>query len=161
MPTINTLPLGLLGFLGIKNGGRYPDELGSLLVPTWDLMELYTAANSVHRNDNVNVTAVGAFTVVTVPEGEAWYVINQDVGSATLAAGVTLQLSLQITDPSSIATVALSDPTNLASAGQRCSASLPRPYFAGPGSALGLIATVWGGGVTVCSLSTRYARFQL
>jgi len=38
---INRIPSGLLGFLGIKNGGENPQELSKILVPTVDLIPLY------------------------------------------------------------------------------------------------------------------------
>src|SRR5688500_20346246 len=44
-PALNLQPFGLLSFLGIKNGGEYPQQLISTLQPTLDLWEHYVAAN--------------------------------------------------------------------------------------------------------------------
>lgn len=42
---INLLPFGLLGFLGVKNGGRYPRDLHSSIQPMFEMLRWYVAAN--------------------------------------------------------------------------------------------------------------------
>jgi hypothetical protein len=43
-PPINVLPIGLLDFFGIKNGGRYPQELVDRLQGSFDLTQWYMEA---------------------------------------------------------------------------------------------------------------------
>jgi len=88
-PPINRLPLGLLSFLGIKNGGRNPQFLGEQLSPTFDLVAWYLQSNSRSLSLNGNVTAVGFNSAWwTVPVGETWAVLSTMVNSqAALGAG--------------------------------------------------------------------------
>lgn len=158
---INTLPSGLLGFLGLKNGGQYPRALGELLQPTWDLAAIYLSANSSFDNTTLAIAAIGATAIVTVPEGEAWFIIQQDAGSATLAAGQSIALGLQFTDPAGLVTMSVSDASVVATVGQRASISLPRPYYAGPGTRLGIVSTVFAAGPINVTLSTQFARLAL
>lgn len=91
-PPINKLPLGLLSFLGIKNGGQYPQHLQADLGASFELLDWYLQTNSISANLNANVTAVG-FNAgwYTVPTGETWAVLAAQVNSqAVLGAGVSL-----------------------------------------------------------------------
>jgi len=44
-PPLNVQPQGLLSFLQVKSGGRYPQALGETLAPTWDLSDHYLQTN--------------------------------------------------------------------------------------------------------------------
>lgn len=80
-PVISKLPLGLLGFFQIKNGGQYPQTLGGSINPTFEQLELLAA----NYHENLALTAIptvtgfiGATVVATalpavVPAGELWY----------------------------------------------------------------------------------------
>jgi hypothetical protein len=46
-PPIQVQPLGLLDFFQLKNGGEYPQTLGDVLSPTWDLRDHYLQTNAV------------------------------------------------------------------------------------------------------------------
>lgn len=48
-PPLNVQPTGLLSFLQIKNGGRYPQYLRDELLPVWDLARHYEACNAETR----------------------------------------------------------------------------------------------------------------
>ena len=81
-PVISKLPLGLLGFFGIKNGGQYPQTLGTSIAPTLELAELLAA------NYHSNLVYIAAPTLVgfaqatsaiagipqAVPDNEIWYI---------------------------------------------------------------------------------------
>lgn len=79
---LSKLPLGLLGFFGIKNGGQYPQSLGTVISPT--LEQLPILAANYHLNFAMSSTApIVGFTAATnlstgfpsvVPSGELWYV---------------------------------------------------------------------------------------
>lgn len=76
---ISKLPLGLLGLLGIKNGGAYPRELAGFYQPMLELLPWIAAANFEEANFAQNAVAAagnaGAFsTAVQVPQTELWYV---------------------------------------------------------------------------------------
>ena len=59
MTTLNRRPIGLLGYLGIKNGGRDPAQLAPVLSPTWDLEQLYLAGGSLYESVTVSGLVVG------------------------------------------------------------------------------------------------------
>jgi len=59
-PPLSAIPKGLLAFLGIRNGGQYPQTLNPVLQPTWDLQEHYENAYSdVFLQGPVNLAAGG------------------------------------------------------------------------------------------------------
>ncbi|HEY3496419.1 MAG TPA: hypothetical protein VGK73_17085, partial [Polyangiaceae bacterium] len=78
---LSKLPLGLLGFFGIKNGGQYPQSLGQTVLPTLELGKMLAA----NYNENFSVPCVAALGFVTgnvlatglpavVPGSELWWV---------------------------------------------------------------------------------------
>lgn len=78
---ISKLPLGLLGFFGIKNGGQYPQTLGDTILPTLDMAPVLAA----NYRELVFVAPIAALGFVTanlnggalpgaVPAGELWFV---------------------------------------------------------------------------------------
>jgi hypothetical protein len=161
MPNINRLPLGLLGFLGIKNGGRYPQELSDTLAPTWDLSDIYLNANAENRVDVLAIAALGSQAFFTVPAGEAWYVIIASAATGTLGAGVTIELGLQTTDAAALVTTALTQMSGARTVGQRCAVALERGIYLPPGSTFGINCTQLVAGPVNVTLATRFARFQL
>jgi hypothetical protein len=90
---INRIPSGLLGFLGIKNGGRYPQQLSDVLMPTVNMAPWYIQTNIQSRRATpVNVTAVGFTSYLQVPAGELWAITAAQWNSnAVLGAGVSLR----------------------------------------------------------------------
>jgi len=161
MSNINKLPLGLLGFLGIKNGGRYPQELASVLAPTWDLSSLYLNANAENRVDVVAIAALGSQAFFTVPTGEAWMVLLASAATGTLGAGVTIELGLQTTDAAALVTIATSPMSGARTVGARCAINLADPIFLGPGSTFGINCTQLVAGPVNVTLATRFARLLL
>ena len=81
-PVISKLPLGLLGFFGIKNGGQYLQTLGNTIAPTMEMLELL--AVNYHTNHvyiaSPNAPGWHQATVAVagvpqrVPAGEMWYI---------------------------------------------------------------------------------------
>lgn len=88
-PTINRQPVGLLDFFGLKNGGKYPQQLASTLAPTIDLLRLYEADVEEFISDGVSVeagTAIGNFNFGgatnrpgIVPQNELWHVLEYSI----------------------------------------------------------------------------------
>lgn len=129
-PVMSKLPLGLLGFFGIKNGGAYPQQLGNVLVPQMDMTDLLAVnyrENHVFQANTVAVGFLGQLDAVTVlpavvPNGEVWYLSSYsaavftgagDAISATMvvrslqsgsANGTTRALSNLITQGAAITT---------------------------------------------------------
>ena len=161
MSAINRLPLGLLGFLGIKNGGRYPQDLGAQLNPTWDLSPLYYNGNSESRADVLAIAALGSQAFFTVPTGEAWVVLLASAATGTLGAGVTIELGLQTTDAASLVTIAVSPMSGARTVGARCAVNLADPIYLGPGSTFGINCTQLTAGPVNVTLATRFARLLL
>lgn len=161
MTAINRLPLGILGFLGIKNGGRYPEELPSVLSPTWDFAEQYLATNSEVASNVLAIAAVGYQAFFTVPNGELWYVRGLSFATGTLGAGVTLQLGIAWTDPSSTVTVGLRDPSDAQTTGARALVCLPETWIATPGSTIGLVCTRLAAGPVNVTGAVRFARMTV
>ena len=78
---ISKLPLGLLGFFGIKNGGQYPQSIVPAISPVLDLSGLLAA----NYNEKLAVPCTAALGFVTgnvlasglpavVPAAELWWV---------------------------------------------------------------------------------------
>lgn len=86
-PPINKLPIGLLGFLGIKNGGRNPDALSPLLAPTWDAVQWYLSQSVVYETVTSTFNVTGGNTNHTVPEGFVWAVLAFSVRAVTAVGG--------------------------------------------------------------------------
>jgi hypothetical protein len=161
MPAINRLPLGLLGFLGIKNGGRYPQELADTLAPVWDISPLYLYSNSEVTTALQAISAIGSQAYQTVPTGELWYVLQQSAGSDTLTAGQTIEFSTNWTDPAALVNVETGLMSGARTVGQRATATAQAPFIAGPGSILGINCTQLVAGPVNVRLKTRFVRMQL
>lgn len=94
--TINKLPAGLLGFLGVKNGGRYPQDLNLTLQPTWDLQEQYFVANCELFQQTVSVaTGTNSYPAAIGPTQSEYWVVQDYSGRITLqAADTSIELAL-------------------------------------------------------------------
>lgn len=92
-PPLGARPEGLLDLLGIKTGGRYPQHLGSELVPVLNLAELYLAqASTTILSSGGTLSAVGlvATDVLIVPATENWLIRTCEIASdGAVTAGIT------------------------------------------------------------------------
>jgi hypothetical protein len=92
-PWLLTPPLGWLGLLGIKSGGRQPGHAAPDMVPTIDMERFYRAGS---RNVLANVGGIANTNNVdatfgTVPQGKVWLLDYAVIASQTalgVAAGV-------------------------------------------------------------------------
>lgn len=98
---ISKLPLGLLGFFGIKNGGQYPQSIVPAIAPTLDMSGILAA--NYHENIAVPVLAAIGFQTANilasglpavVPPAELWWLSEIAVNSFT-GAGDTITYSLE------------------------------------------------------------------
>ena len=158
VPPINKHPTGLLGFLGIKNGGRYPQALTEVLTATLDLRDWYFSANEVApRVEPQDINVVGYQAYYTVPDSEFW-VINQATAFnfGTLIASQKLRLSIASTKPGGN-TVVISPSPVQADEG-RLTVGLSRRIFVSPGETVGILANEIQGGPISIGLALRYTR---
>jgi len=108
--TINRQPTGWLGFLGIKNFGRNPVMAPESLQPTWDLATLYLASSQEYITATLSVVnAIGNWPLLTVPNGEVWYVHSAAVFTQT-GAGETFNGNLARISQSNLITCPLTAP---------------------------------------------------
>ena len=88
MSQITRVPWGLQGFLGSKNQGQNPAELGQLVAPTLDLFNFYAKEKQSYINASVNITTPNDAAITFTPtEGETWLVYN--AGMYVIGVGVT------------------------------------------------------------------------
>jgi hypothetical protein len=99
VPPLNQIPWGLLDFFGIKNGGRFPQHLSDVLVPTFEMLDWYTStkgqtvaltgtviaasAGASTKND-ITVASSGFQTLIVngqiaVPDNEWWIIRRGDI----------------------------------------------------------------------------------
>ena len=158
IPPINKHPSGLLGFLGIKNGGRYPQAMTDFLQPVMELRDWYLSANEVApRVDFQDIDNIGYQAYYTVPISEYW-VINQATAFnfGTLIANQKLRLSIASTKPGGN-TVVLSPSPVQADEG-RLTVGLSRRIFVSPGETVGILVNELQGGPISIGLALRYTR---
>ena len=164
-PPINRWPLGLLGFLGIKNGGRYPQHLSELLLPTWDQAFLYLNAAAEYSAINANPPAVGNTPLFGVPLGECWYVHNFSLQVATPAGGAYsghLTRNNAAVAPAVVLVSLCQDQVIGASAHATFvpTQAQAAPMFLTPGEQLGVSSTVVTGAVTAYA-AIRFTRMPV
>ncbi len=75
-PPLNVQPIGLLDFFQLKNGGQYPQTLGTVLAPTYDLRDHYLQVNAAISDvPRALATADNAFVSFDTPQ-TWWRYIN-------------------------------------------------------------------------------------
>lgn len=164
MPNINKLPFGLLGFLGLKNGGRNPQELAETLAPTMDLTDLYFGTNKQLVRLSGNVTAIGFNLLGAVPNDEVWALTGCSCNSnAVLGAGVTLKglMAYAAIDGAAYNVVALGAYANMTVGEVWYSGTTTTEHFVlGPGTQLGVYVTNIAAGPVAVAWTAHYARMQ-
>jgi hypothetical protein len=75
-PVISRLPWGLLGFLGLKNGGQYPRGLEANVRTTFDQLGPLVGNHAENAVISTTVAAPAYTTLFTVTNGEVWYLDN-------------------------------------------------------------------------------------
>lgn len=146
---ITGFPAGLLSLIGSNTFGQSPRELGGVVAPTIELIDLYLAPKlEVAFNPGVAAIAAGQNTgaayTITVPTGETWFVraiscfLSTAVGEA-----VTAQPWIQL-PTSAGGTMSIGNPTTLGASTTGWSNSTIAPLFVPSGTRFG----IWGSGVT-------------
>jgi len=132
---INRQPVGLLGFLGIKNGGRNPQTLGEVLVPQWDLSELYLNSSPQYVEVISTEAGVGYTVAIGPPQGELWYVFDAGLEVGT-GVGVTWSGYLARAAANNAIAVPMTDLYSVV-ASSRVTLSIKHPVVLAPGESLG------------------------
>lgn len=153
--SINRTPLGLLGFLGIKNSGQYPQRLTGELVPTWDLAQLYLNASAQYAQVVTTVNATGYVPLFAVPNNETWWVTDYSMDIATGAAE-SWQGTIGRATPNNISQVRLRDERTLAaSTWAVLAAPVTDHLICSPGENLGVLTNAVVGTIDVVA-QVRY-----
>jgi len=89
--SLNRQPVGLLDFFGIKNGGRYPEKLGDVVLPQMNVLSLYEWAGPLEFGSSSGnlaggVTTFGPAGLTSLP-GDSWHFDSLSVRFNTSAAG--------------------------------------------------------------------------
>jgi hypothetical protein len=108
---LNRIPVGLLGFLGLKAANDYPSELGRVLEPSIELLGLYAVQNAVIVE--ASGTIVSGITIfgpgaTSQPRGPV-LVLNFGVRVDCSAAGSNAVATLGVTTSGSAAFVPIGD----------------------------------------------------
>lgn len=146
---IQIVPPGLLGFLGIKNGGENPHVLGNVLLPSMDVRDWYLQGRaeqiSVGPWNLVAGAGVGYNNGVTgaVPDKEFWYVHHASLVASTIAAADRVSFGIAAQNIGGVAaqgTIVYSEPYNNSGVARTTVTSpvaVARGFFLPPGSNLG------------------------
>lgn len=152
---IQVLPQGLLGFLQLKNGGQYPQTLGSdKLQACLELFDWYTQTNIEYVEQAGLALAVGAnTTTVGPPTSQVWYVHDISVASQP-GAGAQVDLSAAVQFfPSPSNAFQVGQYVN-ATANQNIRAKSDRSFFLLPGGLLAVMVR----SITLAPTATVFAR---
>lgn len=136
MSEISKIPQGILGFLGIKNGGQYPQKLTADLVPTWDMSQLYLNNYADYLSVDSTINATGYTIFFSAPQNETWFVTDYSLDIAT-GAGEAWQGCLARATANNVSQVRLSDDWTLAASTWAARVG-PRNVVLAPGESLGV-----------------------
>lgn len=119
--TINRIPPGLLGFLGLKTSGTNPRDFGGQVTPTWDLSPLYLADGYRFTRVGSTLVAAGSELLHGPPNGEIWVLdrwglqIDSGIGdSATVYMGLAAEAGQAFVPLSAEVDIGASDSVALA-----------------------------------------------
>lgn len=138
MSSISRIPAGILGFLGIKNGGQYPQRLTADLVPTWDLSALYLAYGAQVAGLTSNFNSIGYTQCISPPPGEVWVLHDFSV-AAQAGAGEAAKICLARAPNAAVNVVDISDQVDITASTTKV-AVLMRPIILCPGDTAGFSA---------------------
>jgi hypothetical protein len=165
-PVISRLPLGLLDFLGIKSGGRYPEQLQGTLQPTWDLQPFQTIWDERNTFDVTTTIPNGGLNFlpwnIVVPQNELWQV-HQLNGFLQTDAGETVTATLAYVDSYNYVNLASGAMTLAASQQRHIANFTPLGWFlVGPGSIFGwMVDQVTTAANVVAQIQVRYTRYRM
>lgn len=164
-PPLTVRPSGLLDFLSIQAGGRYPQHLLEDLSPSIDLLSwFFDAQAETVTSAALAQTGAGSSTVgFTVPNGEAWLVDSYTVGPVIVGALTTRFLNgicVFDSDGVTVRHVLATAPYPFIAADSMLWTFIPpQPQLWLPGTPIGLTCIVSAGaGTTTPSMRLRIVR---
>lgn len=163
-PPLTIRPSGLLDFLSIQAGGRYPQHLAENLVPTFDLANWYfdAQAETVTSAALAQTGAGSASVGFTVPAGEAWSVGSYTIFGNVAALTTKFENAVAIFDTDGVTVrhiLAVSPYPYVASEAMAWSYRPPYPDLWLPGTPIGLhCITAAGAAGTTPTLRLRIVR---
>ena len=151
---LNAFPPGLLSFFGIKNGGRNPEDLGTILAPTLELRDWYLAQQWQRvQLSSGNVNAIGFFGITSVPPAEWWMIRFLTARPlAALGAATTWTFSLAHQLDNTTQPVSLGPPVT-GTVGGMPMASYPDVLIIRPSGALGVFCQAFAGVAQQCAVA--------
>lgn len=169
---LQIIPRGLLGFLGLKNGGRNPSRLAEFVQPTFELFNYYFETNSLnYQLGPVAGAGVGDgdFSAVSpaVAQDECRYVSRYTV-RALVPAGTTWSVAPAIqvrTNPAGARSSYLVGPPVRHTGGaaqELVMAPADRPFWMPPDSLFGFVTLAYtGAGAVPVYFTSVQAQFKL
>lgn len=189
MSLLSNIPQGLLAFLGIKNGGQYPQQLLTNLAPVLDLYQHYQYVNSEAYQWNTNLGTQSGYLQIPgpwvprdisngvgtfVPNNEWWLMLESSVMWGLDAADPTERMDGGMAyshTPGGANAVSLILPQsdligyNVTNAGvvtQRGGRTQQRPVWLPPGAQLFLfLAAIQSATTVAIQVSVRFTRFVI
>jgi len=163
---IQTFPAGLLGFLGLKNGGQNPDVLLNEVRAGIDLTNFYAYGLESEQGSDSLPFALGGGTnysaFFTVPAKKVWYVkwIQLFLGSQAVPNAIgTVQFGFA--DPQGLfRRTEIMEYAPVANKGINL-VWKGAPFFAGPGWRLYVRMSDAAGSACSCNATMSYSEFQL
>jgi hypothetical protein len=139
-PSVQTLPAGLLGFLGIKNGGMNPSPLLDGLQAVIDTTRwYYELATESLGTDTIAVPAGGGTTASTfsvVPAKEAWLVTSFNGVMAAQPATPGAHHFMSVLTPQNFSRKYYAAARTNPIAGELVPIYVNEPFFMGAGDAI-------------------------
>lgn len=159
MSGINRQPTGLLGFLGIKNGGVNPQDLATTVAPTWDLAQQYLQTNTEFFSVGGTISALGYNTGFASSASEVTYVHAFGIITSTLAAGNSLGCAIEIADQNGITGVIVPEiSARVSQPTERLVLGLQNPVILSPGQQIGFYVWAFAGANIPYVASIRVSR---
>lgn len=167
---LSKLPLGLLGFFGIKNGGEYPQAIGNTIIPQLDMAGLLQAAYIERFVGSYTLAATGfqAATYVAggtgtvqVPQSETWALVassfNIFTGAGDAFLGSPCIKSTQFGSSSNWIRL-LRDPTNQAASLNTMNTTIVQalPLWMSPGDVLGFNVQTFTNASTTAQVTQHF-----
>lgn len=169
---LSKLPLGLLGFFGIKNGGKYPQYIVPEIQPTLELADIL----AVNYNEMVAIPCLAALGFVTgnilatglpavVPASEVWFVSSLTVltftGVGDSMTGTVEVRNTQTGSASAWHRALTMEFTQAASLTKLHPSVMTDGFWAQPGDTFGthFSAFVNASGTATASIQAKFTRF--
>jgi hypothetical protein len=161
-PTISTLPNGLLRYLGIQSGGRYPQNLDETIGPGLELIDLLTISTDVAVSDIIGATSTGTKLAPTLIVSTSKVVRCSLVSARALTtAGEAIKFGIILVHQNGAASNLSGTVTLAASTGDQIAAAWT-PVWLQPGDQLAIqVYSITTAGTININLTIRKSDFYM